>query len=331
MLTQVVGEHDGDEMGEGGLRFPAHDAFGFRGVAEKLFDFGGAEVARIDFDVVLPIETDEAEGAFDEFADAVHFAGGDDVVVWLVLLEHEPHGLDVFPGVPPVAAGVQIAHVELLHLAGEDLGDAAGDLAGDEGGAAPGRFVVEEDAVAGKDVVGFAVLDGHVMGEDLGDSVGAARVEGCPLGLGDFLDEAEHLGGSGLVELDGVIGPVQGFEDAKVPHGDGIGGVFGHLKGDGDVALGAEVVDLIRFDAVDHAGEAHRVGEIAEVQGQRQGLLVGIAVDVLDAAGIETARTTDDAVDLVALGEKEFREVGAVLPRDSADQRFFCHYSFPEI
>ena len=80
------------------------------------------------------------------------------------------------------------------------LGDAAGDLAGDEGAAAAGRFVVEEDAVAGEEAVGFAVLDGHLVGEDLGHGVGAARVERGGFALRHFLDLAVHLGDAGLVE-----------------------------------------------------------------------------------------------------------------------------------
>ena len=37
-------------------------------------------------------------------------AGGDDVVVGLVLLEHQPHGPDVVAGESPVALGVEVAH-----------------------------------------------------------------------------------------------------------------------------------------------------------------------------------------------------------------------------
>ena len=58
-----------------------------------------------------------------------------------------------------------------------DAGEAAGDLAGDEGLAAQGRLVVEEDAVAGVDAVGLAVVDGDPVGVELGDGVGGARVE----------------------------------------------------------------------------------------------------------------------------------------------------------
>ena len=130
----------------------------------------------------------------------MRFAGGDDVVVGDVLLQHQPHGAHVVPGVAPVAFGVEVAQVQGVLRAEVDAGDGAGDLAGDEGFAADRRFVVEQDAVAGVEAVGFAVVDGDPVGVDLGGAVGAARVEGRGFRLGDFPDLAVHLAGGGLVE-----------------------------------------------------------------------------------------------------------------------------------
>src|SRR5690606_32986204 len=112
----------------------------------------------------------------------------------LVVLEHAPHGFDVFGRVAPVAFGGEIAEIQLGLLAGEDGCDAAGDFAGDEGFAAAGGFVVEEDAVGGEEVVGVAVESGHLMGEDFGDGVGRLGREGGGFALGGFGDAAEHFG-----------------------------------------------------------------------------------------------------------------------------------------
>ena len=46
-------------------------------------------------DVSVPLEARQPEGDLAQLAHGVRLAGGDDVVVGLVLLEHEPHGLDV--------------------------------------------------------------------------------------------------------------------------------------------------------------------------------------------------------------------------------------------
>ena len=53
------------------------------------------------------------EGELGEVPNDVRFTGRHDVVVGLRLLQHEPHGLDVFAGVAPVALGVQVAEREL--------------------------------------------------------------------------------------------------------------------------------------------------------------------------------------------------------------------------
>ena len=105
-----------------------------------------------------------------------------------------------------------------------DAGDAVGDLAGDELDAAEGAFVVEEDAGACVETEAFAIVDGHPVGVELGDAVGAAGVEGGALALPGLLDEAEHLGGAGLVDAGLGAGDADGFEEvAGAEGGDGTG------------------------------------------------------------------------------------------------------------
>jgi hypothetical protein len=40
---------------------------------------------------------------------------------------------------------------------------------------------------------------------------------------------------------------------------------------------------------------------------------------VIDTGGVEGARSADNAVDVIILLQKEFRQVGSVLPRYSRD------------
>ncbi len=76
------------------------------------------------------------EGQLDELAHGVGLAGRQHVVVGLVLLQHQPHALDVVARVAPVALGVEIAEIEALLQAELDRRDRARDLARDEGLAA---------------------------------------------------------------------------------------------------------------------------------------------------------------------------------------------------
>jgi hypothetical protein len=63
---------------------------------------------------------------------------------------------------------------------------------------------------------------------------------------------AEHLAGAGLVEADGLAGAplhvADGLEQAQDAEAVDVGGVLGLLEADGDVGLGAEVVDLVGED-----------------------------------------------------------------------------------
>ena len=85
-LTKVGLEHQPNEAFERCRRSPAEDALGLRRVAAQLVDLGGAEVARIDPDMALPVKPDQAEGRMSQLANGMHLAGSDDVVVGIGLL-----------------------------------------------------------------------------------------------------------------------------------------------------------------------------------------------------------------------------------------------------
>ena len=93
--------------------------------------------------------------------------------------------LDEIPGMPPVAQGREVAEVEAILQADGDTREGAGDLARDKGFAADRALVIEEDAVAGIDAIGFAVIDGDPVGVEFGDGVGAAGSNGviCVCGV----------------------------------------------------------------------------------------------------------------------------------------------------
>ena len=94
--------------------------------------------------MVLPAQPGVGECELAELADAVRLAGGDDVVIGLLLLQHEVHGAHVVAGESPVALGVEVAQRQLLLEAELDLGHSVGDLAGDELHAAAFGLVVEQ-------------------------------------------------------------------------------------------------------------------------------------------------------------------------------------------
>src|SRR5215218_3845455 len=117
--------------------------------------------------MLLRIETLPSERDLHDLPNGVRLTGGDQEVVGLIGLEHQPYGLDVIGRVAPVPLRIEVAEVELVLEAGGDPGDRPGDLAGDEGLAAPRRLVVEEDSVDGEHVVRLAVVDGRPVRRNL--------------------------------------------------------------------------------------------------------------------------------------------------------------------
>ena len=173
-----------------------------------------------------------AEGHVDEVADHRRPAGGEDIVVGLGLLEDAPHALDVILGVAPVPLGVEVAEVELFLQAVPDARGGPGDFARHEGLAPHRRLVVEEDAVAGVDAVGFAIVHRDPVGVELGRRVGTARVEGRGLLLRRLPHLAVELRGGGLVDARLLLEAedADGLEETQRAEPVGVGRVLGRLE-----------------------------------------------------------------------------------------------------
>ena len=97
--------------------------------------------------------------------------------------------------------------------------------------------------------------------------------------------------------------------------------VLRDVERDTHVRLRAEVVDLVGLELVEQPHEARRVRQVGVVQEELDPLLVRVAVEVVDALGVERRRAADEAVDLVALVEQLLGEERAVLPGDAGDER----------
>ena len=222
-------------------------------------------------------------------------------------------------------AGLPIKRFQEL---GTDHGP--GDLAGNEGFAANGRFMVEKNAVAGKDIVGLPVVDRDPVGIDLGGPVRTAGIErGCFL-LGNFLDLAEHLTGGSLIKAGFMLQAknADGLQEAQGAEGIAVGSVFRSFKRNLDMALGGQVVNFIRLDILDDADQVGGIGEIAVVHEEADMLFVEILEKMIHPGGIERRRPTLDAVDFVAFAEEDFSQVGAILAGNTGNQGFF-HISLP--
>src|SRR5262245_12769582 len=98
-----------------------------------------------------------------EVTHTVTDTGGDDIILWFILLQHRPHGFHIITGESPIAACFQIAKLDCLGEAELDACDSIGDLAADEFQAATRGFMVKTDARAGKNIITLTVIDGDPM------------------------------------------------------------------------------------------------------------------------------------------------------------------------
>ncbi len=187
--------------------------------------------------------------------------------------------------------------------------------------------MVEQDAVAGVDAVGLAVVHRDPMGVYLGGAVRRTRVERRGLALRHLLHQTEHLAGGGLVEAHAVLQPqdAHGLQQAQRSQGVAVGRVLRRLEAHLHVALRRQVVDLVRLRLLHDADEIGGVREVAVVHEEADTRLVWVLVQVIDAVGVEHRRPALDAVHRVSLAQQQLRQVGAVLSRDPRDQRGLAH------
>src|SRR5688572_6552977 len=105
-VGEVGIDHHLHQLRELHLGLPTEELARLRHVAAEVVDLRRTEVARIDLDVAVPVEIEVAERVVEEVAHGVRLTGRDHEVVGALLLEHEPHRLDVITGEAPVALGV---------------------------------------------------------------------------------------------------------------------------------------------------------------------------------------------------------------------------------
>lgn len=183
--------------------------------------------------------------------------------------------------------------------------------------------MIEQDAIGDEQAIGLAIVRCEVVGSDLADGIGAAGLEWSRFGLRRRC-AAVHLRRSRLVDLDRTAAGrdvmASRFQKTQRPGTDDVGGVFRLIERDSDMALGAEVIDLVRRDPVDDRAEPAGIRKVAVMEKETGALVVGIEGVGLDPGGIDAGGAPDDAVNLIPLGEKQFGQVGAVLAGNTSDQ-----------
>ena len=128
------------------------------------------------------------------------------------------------------------------------------------------------------ETIAFAIVHRRPVGENFRDAVGTARPERSPLGLWNFLRLAIHLAARGLVKTRANSGFANRFQNADRSDAGDVGGVFGNIKTDTDVALRSEVINFVRFQIVEQFHQINGVSQIAIMQKQANAIDVRINI-----------------------------------------------------
>src|SRR5438270_484350 len=94
---QVGLDHAVDQLLEGQGRRPAETFPGPARITDQRHGLPEPDQLRVDADVRLGLEADAGESGLGELRHGVPHAAGQDVVVWAVVLEHEPRSADDVP------------------------------------------------------------------------------------------------------------------------------------------------------------------------------------------------------------------------------------------
>ena len=180
--------------------------------------------------------------------------------------------------------------------------------------------MVEEDPVDGEHVVGLAVVHRRpVGGRPWRRRTGCADGTASPRSAAAARRRTSRRRTPGRSAGFTPASRIASRSRDRAGAGD-VEGVLRDVERDPDVALRAQVVDLVGLEFVEELDQRHRVGEVAVVREQPNPLLVGVVVEVIDPVGVEARGAADDAVDLVPLLQQQLGQIGAILTRDPGDQ-----------
>ena len=244
------------------------------------------------------------------------YTGGNNEVLRLVMLQHQPHAFHIVLRIAPVSLGIQIAQIEFIL---DTAGDSAGcqcDLTGNESLSPALGFMVEQNAVDCEHIIRFSVFLHDPEAVLFCHRIGAVGMERGVLILRHFFHSAIEFGCGCLINTAGLgqshhTHSLQNPQHAQCIY---ISGIFRCLKAYLYMALGAQIVDFIRSDFSD---DAHQAGGIRHVSAMENDLV--LPDQMVDTAGIADGRSADQSMHFISFFQQELCQIRAVLSGNSCN------------
>ncbi len=292
---QIVGNHFRNHLSQRDFRLPAQFFVCLCRIAQQRFHFRRTEIAWVDGDHHIPrfhpwcimpshrnhnaffihaltfktqLNTELGSGHFHKLTDGILHASGDHEIFRLFLLQHHPLHPDVVFGMSPVTQRIHVAKVQTGLQSLGNVGNCASNFACDEGFAATRRFMVKQNAVTGIHAIRFTVIDGDPVGVQFGDGIGRSRIERCRFFLRDLLNQTVQFRGGSLIETGFLFQPQEAnrFQQTQCADPINISSIFWRIKRHRHVAHCAQVIDFIRLNLLQNAGQIRGVRQIAIMQ-----------------------------------------------------------------
>jgi hypothetical protein len=325
---QVMIDHDLNQLMKRYRWLPTQQLFGFAGVTDKAFHFGGANVLGTGADVVVPRQPDRTEGRIEQVCDAVILSGCQHIVFRRRMLHHSPHRLHILWRVAPISPARQASQRQVVGFSCDDRCHASGNFAGDERVASARRFVVVADRVAGKELVRFPIDLYHPCGKLFRHAVWRNRAKRRQFRLWRMIGLAEQLAAADVQKFRRLGKIADHFQKPQGSHRGEFTRGFRNFEAEADMALTGEVID---FGGSEFDKQSPDGGDVVEIRVvKKQPLVVDFRVtgEVIDAASCRLAAATNQAMNRMAFVEQKFGEIRTVLASDTGDEGGFSGQDF---
>src|SRR6266704_6207984 len=112
----------------------------------------------------------------------------------------------------------------------------------------------------------------------------------------------------------------QGFQKPERAHGRHVASGFHHFEAKADVALAGQMVDFFGGRFHQDTAQGRRIFETRMMQEQPAVINGGVMVQVLKTGAFEAEHLAHYAMDFVTFVYQQFRQIRAILPRDTGDE-----------
>src|SRR5271167_4657092 len=127
--------------------------------------------------------------------------------------------------------------------------------------------MIEEDTVGSEQAIGFTVIDSYPEPIHLGRSIGTTRLKRCFFVL-RRQGIPEHFGRTGLIKTRLNPAPADRFDDPHRSETGDVPGKLRNLKAHLDMALSAEMINLVGLNIVNQIIQLFAAREVSIVEMQ---------------------------------------------------------------